>query len=190
MNPYFTKGKVVVGLIVICQLFIISCTKKAYVESPVQNTHTSSENKKLKEFMKDGAEKMLNVSNTSPDEIIKTARKYLGVPHCMGGKTAKCTDCSGLLLMVFAQYGIDFPHDSEEQARYGRIINKKDQLKKGDLVFFIKSYKTTKFITHSGIYIGNDEFIHTSSSKGVVITSINDPWWDDKFIFGTRVFED
>lgn len=189
MNNQFKTGCVIIGLIAIFQLINISCTKKAYVEAPVQKSTTANENRKLKEFLKAGSEKMLNVGNTSPDEIIKTARKYLGVPHCMGGKSSKCTDCSGLLVMVFAQYDINFPHNSEEQARYGKVISDKDQLKKGDLVFFIKSYKTNKFITHSGIYIGNGEFIHTSTSKGVIITSINDPWWNDKFIFGTRIFK-
>jgi murein DD-endopeptidase / murein LD-carboxypeptidase len=189
MNNQFRKRCVIVCLIIISQLINTSCTKKVYVEAPVQKTITAPENKKLKEFLKAGAEKTLNVSNTSPDEIIKTAKKYLGVAHCMGGKSFKCTDCSGLLVMVFDQHDINFPHDSEEQARYGKIISVKNQLKKGDLVFFIKSYKTNKFITHSGIYIGNNEFIHTSTRKGVIITSINDPWWNDKFIFGTRVFE-
>jgi len=81
------------------------------------------------------------------------------------------------------------PHNSEEQARYGKIITVKDELKKGDLVFFIRSYKTQRFITHSGIYLGNNEFIHTSSTNGVTITSLDDSWWKEKFIFGTRVFK-
>ncbi|TFG73904.1 MAG: NlpC/P60 family protein, partial [Thermodesulfobacteriales bacterium] len=96
-------------------------------------------------------------------------------------------DCSGLLVTVFGTHGIVLPHNSEEQARYGKIINGKDGLKKGDLVFFIRSYKTDRFITHSGIYIGSNKFIHTSSTNGVTITSLSDPWWNEKFIFGTRI---
>ena len=98
---------------------------------------------------------MINTHNTSTNEIIKTAQKYLGVPHCMGGTTMKCMDCSGLLLTVFASYGIQLPHNSEEQARYEKIIAGMDKLLKGDLVFFIGTYKTNRFITHSGIYVGN-----------------------------------
>ncbi len=134
-------------------------------------------------------EKGLNTANTSADEIINTAQKYLGVPHCMGGTTMKCMDCSGLLVTVFAGYGIRLPHNSEEQARYGKIITGTEELKKGDLVFFIQSYKTHYFITHSGIYMGNNKFIHTSSKNGVTITSLDDPYWKEKFVFGTRVFE-
>jgi cell wall-associated NlpC family hydrolase len=136
-----------------------------------------------------GTEKVINTHNTSTDKIINTARKYLGVPHCMGGTTTKCMDCSGLLVTVFAKYKIYLPHNSEQQARYGEIIYRMDKLRKGDLVFFIRSYETDNFITHSGIYIGNNEFIHTSSKKGVTITLLNDPYWNEKFIFGTRVLD-
>jgi len=136
-----------------------------------------------------GIEKELNTSNASPDEIIKTARQYLGVPHCMGGTTMKCMDCSGLLVAIFDKYGIRLPHNSQEQARYGKMIAGTDKLKKGDLVFFIRSYKTSNFITHSGIYLGDNKFIHTSTSSGVTITPLNDPWWSGKFIFGTRIFD-
>jgi len=98
-------------------------------------------------------------------------------------------DCSGLLVTVFGKHGIRLPHNSEEQARYGKILPGTGNLKKGDLVFFIRSYRTSYFITHSGIYIGDNKFIHTSSSNGVTITSMDDPWWNEKFIFATRVFE-
>ena len=101
----------------------------------------------------------------------------------------KCIDCSGLLVAVFASHDIHLPHNSEEQARYGEIIAGKDNLREGDLVFFIRSYKTQNFITHSGIYIGNNQFIHTSSSNGVIITSLNDSDWSERYIFGTRLFK-
>jgi len=190
MKIFFgTKGKSIVLLIAVCQLLVTYCSKHFYPEHPVQNIESPAENKKLKEFMAAGTEKVINTRNTSPDEIIKTAWRYIGVPHCMGGTTMKCIDCSGLLVAVFGKHGIQLPHNSEEQAKYGKIITGMDELKKGDLVFFIRSYKTHHFITHSGIYIGNNEFIHTSSKSGVTITSLNDPWWNEKFIFATRVFD-
>jgi len=147
------------------------------------------EDSRLKYFLDEGFEKKVDVKGVNADEIVTTAQKYLGVPHCMGGKSMKCIDCSGLLLAVFASYDIRLPHNSEEQARYGEIIAGKDNLREGDLVFFIKSYKTQNFITHSGIYIGNNKFIHTSSSNGVTITSLDDSYWKQRFIFGTRLIE-
>jgi len=189
MKIFFeAKGKFIVILIAVCQLLVTYCSKQLYHEQSFPNIESKAENKKLKDFMAAGAEKVINTSNTSPDEIIKTAKQYLGVPHCMGGTTMKCLDCSGLLVAVFGKHGIKLPHNSEEQARYGKIITRRDELKKGDLVFFIRSYKTHYFITHAGIYIGNNQFIHTSSTVGVTITSLSDPWWTEKFIFGTRLF--
>ena len=184
-----TRGRLLILLVAVSQLLITSCSKQFLPDKSFQNIENNADKKKLHNFMFAGIEKEINTRNTSADEIIKTAQEYLGVPHCMGGTTMKCMDCSGLLFTVFAIYGISLPHNSEEQARYGIIIAGMNELKKGDLLFFIKSYKTNFFITHSGIYIGNNEFIHTSSRNGVTITSINDPWWKERFIFGTRILQ-
>ena len=173
----------------LCQLLVIDCSRRIYTESSFVNIESRSERKRLNDFMAGGVGKVVNTRNTNTDEIIKTAQQYLGVPHCMGGKTMKCMDCSGLLVAVFAKYDIRLPHNSEEQARYGKIVPSMDKLQKGDLVFFIRSYRTSNFITHSGIYIGNSRFIHTSTSNGVTITALSDPWWNEKFIFGTRLLE-
>ena len=154
----------------------------------IDKIDSHGEDSKLKIFLEAGFEKKAEVKNVKADEIVEAAKKYLGVPHCMGGKSMKCIDCSGLLVAVFASYDIRLPHNSEEQARYGKIIGGKAELREGDLVFFIKSYRTQNFITHSGIYIGNNKFIHTSSSNGVTITSLEDEYWKQRFIFGTRLF--
>ena len=121
--------------------------------------------RELKRFMDGGVEKNLKTGSVSSAEVIRAARKYMGVPHCMGGSTAKCMDCSGLLLRVFDTHGIELPHNSEAQARYGKIIPNKKSLRKGDLVFFIRTYRTSRFITHSGIYVGSNQFLHVSSSQ-------------------------
>lgn len=183
------KTLITILLIFISQLFISYCSKRIYSGVSFPAIENRAESKRLNTFFDAGIEKELNTRNASPEEIIKTARQYLGTPHCMGGTTTKCIDCSGLLVAVFARYGIILPHNSEEQARYGRILTSPDKLKKGDLVFFIRSYKTNRFITHSGIYIGNNEFIHASTSNGVTITSLDDLWWNERFIFGTRIFD-
>jgi len=182
-------GRFIVLLVVVCQLIIASCSSGLYPEQSFQNIESKTDRNKLNDFLTAGIEKSLNTQTASAYEIIETAEKYLGVPHCMGGTTMKCMDCSGLLVTVFARLGINLPHNSEEQARYGKIINRIDELKNGDLVFFIRTYETHHFITHSGIYAGNNKFIHASSKNGVIITSINDPWWNQKFIFGTRVLK-
>jgi len=186
---YNSKIKLLFISLCIFHLLVTDCAKRLHPEESYSGIRSTAESKRLKDFIDTGVEKEINVRNATPDQIINTAKKYLGVPHCMGGKSTRCMDCSGLLVLVFSGYNIELPHNSEEQARYGKIIISMDDLRKGDLVFFIDSYKTNRFITHSGIYTGNNEFIHTSSSKGVTITSLYDSWWHEKFIFGTRILD-
>jgi cell wall-associated NlpC family hydrolase len=142
----------------------------------------------MQSFLNSGAERNLETSRKKPKHIIKTAEKYLGTPHCMGGTTKKCMDCSGLTYVSFAKHKIEIPRNSQEQARYGRIIFNPADLKKGDLVFFTKSYSTSDYITHVGIYLGNGMFIHASTSAGVTKTPLTNPWWNQRVVFGTRVF--
>ncbi|MBN2762290.1 MAG: C40 family peptidase [Bacteroidales bacterium] len=184
-----TNSKLIVLLVVAFQLISAACQRQLYPEKSFQNIESSTERKKLNDFLNSGTEKNLDTKTASADAIIKTAEQYLGVPHCMGGTTMKCMDCSGLLVTVFAKQGITLPHNSEEQARYGKIISRIDELIKGDLVFFIGTYETSHFITHSGIFAGSNKFIHASSKNGVIITSMNDHWWNQRFVFGTRVLK-
>ncbi len=142
----------------------------------------------MQAFVKGGIERELKTGRKKPKNIIKTAEKYLGTPHCMGGTSSKCLDCSGLTYLAFTKNKIEIPRNSQEQARYGYLIFDRNDLKRGDLVFFTKSYKTSDFITHVGIYLGNGMFIHTSTSAGVTKTPLSNSWWSERFVFGTRVF--
>lgn len=142
----------------------------------------------LQNMKKQGVEKILEIGDLTADSLISYARTYLGTPHCMGGTTHKCIDCSGLLYVTFKHFGIDVPHNSDELAHYGKIIINADSLQKGDLVFFIKTYNSSKFITHSGIYLGDGKFIHTSASRGVIISDLKQNYYKQHFIFGTRIF--
>lgn len=207
MKDLFGKAKIIILLVAVSQLINSSCSRKLYQEPARQNraireefkapetkklaapTEQESENIKLKKFIDSGTGKSLDIKNATPDDIIKTAGQYLGVPHCMGGTSKKCIDCSGLLVVVFARYGIQLPHNSQAQARFGKKISRMDQLQKGDLVFFQKSYKTSNYITHSAIYIGDNKMIHASANDGVTITSLDDKYWHEKFVFGTRIFK-
>lgn len=180
-------SELAVLLIIFFSLVFSSCSKKQIPLSSVKysNAEISSE---MQSFLKGGAERNLGVGRKKPKKIIRTAEKYIGTPHCMGGVTKKCMDCSGLTYVSFAKNKIEIPRNSQEQARYGRIIFNKNELRKGDLVFFTKSYNSPDYITHVGIYLGNSQFIHASTSKGVMITPMQNPWWSERFVFGTRVF--
>ncbi len=143
--------------------------------------------KGLQQFRESATADKINETKTLADEVLYTARRYLGVPYCFGGITERCLDCSGFVRIVFDEYGIDLPHSAQEQSKTGTIIRNKKDLVKGDLLFFNGSYKTSNHITHSAIYTGDNAFIHASTGKGVTITSLDDPWWKGKLSFGTRI---
>jgi cell wall-associated NlpC family hydrolase len=180
-------SKISVILFIFFSFTISSCSKKQIPASSGRYPPVAS-TAEMQRFMNGGIERNLDTGRKKPKQIIRTAEKYIGTPHCMGGTTKKCLDCSGLTYISFAKHKIEIPRNSQEQARYGRIISNPADLKKGDLVFFTKSYNSSAYITHVGIYLGNNKFIHASTSKGVTETSIDDPWWSQRFVFGTRVF--
>jgi cell wall-associated NlpC family hydrolase len=184
VNRYSIKS---VFILLMLLFATVSCSKKQFAVSSV-NTRSSGLSSEMQSFIKGGAELKLDTGRKKPKQIIRTAEKYLGTPHCMGGTSKKCLDCSGLTYLSFTANKINIPRRSQDQARYGKIVLNKNELKKGDLVFFTKSYNSPDYITHVGIYLGNSRFIHASTSKGVIITEIQNPWWSERFVFGTRVF--
>lgn len=120
------------------------------------------------------------------EKIVSVARKYLGVPYKFGGSSPKGFDCSGFLYYVYDKVGIQLPRTAAEQYNTGEAVNKSD-LQVGDLVFF-ETYKPGP--SHSGIYVGNNKFIHASASNGISISSINDPYyWSSRYYGAKRVFQ-
>lgn len=116
--------------------------------------------------------------------LIATAKKYLGTPYRYGGTSASGFDCSGFSGKVFSDLGISIPRTSSAQYGVGTPVSKSN-LKVGDIVFFNTSGNG---VSHLGIYIGSSQFIHSSSSKGVSISSINDPYyWGNKYIGAKRI---
>ncbi|MDA8334725.1 MAG: LysM peptidoglycan-binding domain-containing protein [Peptococcaceae bacterium] len=131
-------------------------------------------------------------SVTAPPEVsrglgplgrtIGYAMKLQGVPYRWGGTTPAGFDCSGFVQYVFREAGINLPRDTWEQYTVGVPVAK-DQLRRGDLVFF----NTEGPITHDGIYIGNGEFISATSSDGVAVRNINDGYWGPRYAGGRRL---
>lgn len=124
------------------------------------------------------------VDNRGPkgSDIVATAKTCLGVPYLWGGESMRGFDCSGLVQYVFSKNGISLPRTCTTQYKEGVSVKKADLLP-GDLVFFANTYASG--ISHVGIYIGNGEFIHASSSHGVMISELSNSYWTSHY-YGCR----
>ncbi|WP_033543279.1 C40 family peptidase [Planococcus sp. CAU13] len=121
---------------------------------------------------------------STSNQLVATAKQYLGVPYKWSGTTPSGFDCSGYVQFVFAKNGVSLPRTTGEMFNTGTSVSKSN-LQVGDLVFFNTSGKG---VSHVGIYIGSNNFIHSSSSKGIMVSSINDPYyWGSKYIGAKRV---
>lgn len=120
-------------------------------------------------------------------KIAAVGKDQLGVPYKWGGTTPSGFDCSGFILYVFNQFDISLPRTSAQQATVGKAVSK-SKLQAGDLVFFKTSSAS---ISHAGIYIGNNQFISATTSKGIKIDSLNDPYyWGSRYVTARRVIEE
>lgn len=122
---------------------------------------------------------------TIDNNIIATAKKYIGVPYRSAGTTPAGFDCSGFTQFVYKQHGISVPRASISQASFGTKLSK-NELRTGDLVIFSNTYR--KGPSHTGIYVGNGNVIHSSSSKGITIDSIYSGYYLNHFSYGRRVY--
>ena len=114
-------------------------------------------------------------------EIVSRAAKYKGVPYVFGGTTTKGFDCSGYVQYVFKDCKAKLPRLADEQALQGIFVTQK-QLRPGDLVFFT-TYAPGA--SHVGIYAGDGQFWSASSSKGVILSSLKEKYWKQRY-FGAR----
>jgi cell wall-associated NlpC family hydrolase len=127
---------------------------------------------------------------TKNDEILETAKEYLGIKYLWAANGPSAFDCSGYTKYVFKQNGITLPRYSGHQANVGVKINF-NELEKGDLVFFDTAKGFHGKVNHVGIYIGENQFIHASSArKKVMITSFSQKkFYKNRFLHGRRVVD-
>lgn len=130
----------------------------------------------------------MSLDNTfKADFIISTASQNLGTPYRSGGTSTSGFDCSGLVCVSFEKANVKLPRSSHEMATVGVKINK-SKAQKGDLIFF----KTRgSRISHVGVITETSEndikFIHSSTSSGVIISSINEEYYKRRFVQINRV---
>jgi len=127
-------------------------------------------------------------SDTIAEAVITAGKTQLGVPYVFGGdQPGVASDCSGFTQYVFGQVGILLPHSSEMQSQMGTPVEK-DQLKKGDLVFFQNTYKPG--VSHVGVYMGDNQFIQagTMGTREVKISTLfGTPYYDEHYWGARRI---
>src|SRR5699024_4102574 len=111
------------------------------------------------------------------------AKSLVGVPYRTAGVTPSGFDCSGFTQYVMAQNGISVPRTSGGQYGIGTNVSR-NNLKTGDFVFFNTSGSG---VSHVGIYVGNNNFISSTSSSGVSIVSLSNSYWNPRYIGARRI---
>jgi len=124
---------------------------------------------------------------TVRDRLVEAGFNMLGVRYRFGGTSEKTGfDCSGLVKNLFEKFNLTLPRSSREQYAQGEKVAKED-LQKGDLLFFSSGGKTP---THVGIYIGDNQFLHAASrAKKVVISDLGKNWYDLRYLGARRIME-
>ncbi|WP_084787662.1 C40 family peptidase [Anaerobacillus alkalidiazotrophicus] len=114
--------------------------------------------------------------------LIADASQLLGTPYLWGGTTSRGMDCSGFIQYVFQKNGVQLPRTVAQMWNVGSTVSKP---KVGDLVFF-ETY--TRGPSHAGIYIGNNQFIHSGSSTGVTISNMTTNYWSSRYL-GSKTYQ-
>ncbi|HYF69447.1 MAG TPA: C40 family peptidase [Ohtaekwangia sp.] len=174
------------GILIVAQVAASGGNNSNYaVHHPIITDHTLEA--KIAAFEKTGVNKKINI-DYDVEEVIEYATSLIGTPHVMGGYSPAGLDCSGLVKLVHEKSKVELPRSSHDQARYGTILSSGEELKRGDLVFFHSTYKKSHLVTHSGIYLGDNKFIHTSASRGVIISTLfDDNYYEKHYLFATRL---
>jgi lipoprotein Spr len=126
-----------------------------------------------------------NVEKLHNVNLLKIIDEWWGTSYCMGGSTKSCIDCSALTqIIIQGIYSINLPRTAQEQYNYSKHIGMED-LNEGDLVFFNTGGRE---ISHVGIYLLNNKFVHAATSGGVMVSDLNDSYWKARYKGAGRVY--
>ncbi|MFE4714609.1 C40 family peptidase [Paenibacillus sp. NPDC056722] len=126
----------------------------------------------------------IGTNSASADSKMDTViTKTLGTSYKTGGTSTAGFDCSGFTTYVYKSIGISLPRTSQSQYNAGTSISR-SQMRPGDLVFF---NTLGNGVSHVGIFVGNGKFAQSSSSHGVIISSLSEKYWADRYIGAKRI---
>ena len=163
-------------LLCLCLLATCSCSIRSAPRYTADSADSDSVVRELKERRR-----------ASPNRLARVVEGYLGVPYKWGGTTRAGMDCSAFARAIFRQtYGIELPRTTRQIYRVGRTVNRRQDLKSGDLVFFRDTFSGPG-VSHIGIYLGKGRFAHVGVSTGATITALNHPYFRLRYVGARRV---
>lgn len=157
-------------------------TKTPEVRKPSTRGTTKKETTSTKVIVEE-------IDNELIEKIIKNASAYEGVKYKYGGTTKKGMDCSGLMYTAFSEEDISLPRTTNQLSTYGDWVDLKE-VKEGDLLFFATK-RNSRQVNHVGLVtsarLGRVEFIHASTSRGVIRSLLSEKYWYFAFVQARRV---
>ncbi|MDX1795249.1 MAG: NlpC/P60 family protein [Hydrogenovibrio sp.] len=158
----------------ILSLFLSGCTTLSSYH-PEYHPQKTSQYAKLKTDLKQARKVRA--------KLLNQYQHWKGTPYRYGGSSHKGVDCSAFVQKTFRQqFGLWIPRTTQKQLLTGMPVHHKD-LQVGDIVFFQIGWQSH----HDGIYLGNDRFMHASSSRGVAISNLNRPYWRHHYLTARRI---
>lgn len=186
-NTSWMKRKI---LYILLLSFVVGCGSKK--RTTANKTRTVSVAAKKEYGSRNATRPTKNapvLKHSRADDIVDSALQFSGVRYKYGGTTKKGMDCSGLLYVAFGENNVKLPRVTYHMAEEGRRIQLRD-VAKGDLLFF-RTSRGAKRINHVGMVVtvenGEVKFIHASSSRGVIVSSLREGYWNSAFVRATRV---
>lgn len=169
------KLDVKIVLFFIVGLMLTSCGSKKVLYNPVEVNDLSQ---KLK----------IEISNDDKNmPLYAEVSQWLGVRYKSAGVSKKGVDCSGFAHLIYQKvYGVAISRSSSEQANMSHKVSK-NRLETGDLVFFATNSKNRNRINHVGIYLKEDKFIHASTSRGVIVSSLKEKYYIQSWRKGGKI---
>jgi len=166
---------------VLFSVFVAACST---AEKSAKNKNEFGSLRK-NELLKYYSEKLgIELDKNDDVRLAAAVTDWLGVPHRQGGQTKQGTDCSGFAGNIYKSvYGIDIPRSSTDIYNKCEPL-KKEKLSEGDFVFFKVG---SKHINHVGIYLKDNKFAHASTSRGVMVSSLDEPYWVKYWFAGGRL---
>lgn len=124
------------------------------------------------------------LSTSTGTRAVELGKRFIGTPYVYGGSSPSGFDCSGFTSYVYRQLGVSLPRTAASQATVGKAVDRAN-LQPGDLVFF----NTYGGISHVGIYVGNNNMIHSPrTGKSVEIVGIGSGYYAQRFVKATRPY--